>query len=147
MANAERTATAVWHGNLFKGSGTVNSGSGAFSNLAVDWRARTESPNGETSPEELIAAAHAACYAMAFSNALDQAGHAPQELDVTAKVEFGPKEGGFEIKSSHLTVKGKVPGLNEDQFKKLAQEGEQGCPVSNALRNNIKITVDASLAS
>lgn len=146
MANAERTATAVWHGNLMKGSGTVNSGSGAFSNLKVDWRARTESSNGETSPEELIAAAHAACYAMAFSNALDQAGHAPRELNVTAKVEFGPKEGGFEIKSSHLTVTGTVPGLSADEFKRLAQQGEQGCPVSNALRNNIDITVDANLA-
>ena len=145
MANAERTATAVWHGYLFKGSGVVNSGSGAFSNLSVDWRARTESPDGETSPEELIAAAHAACYAMAFSNTLDQAGHAPQELTVTAKVEFGPKEAGFEIKSSQLTVHGKVPGLSQDEFKKLAEQGEQGCPVSNALRNNIKITVDASL--
>lgn len=148
MANAERTATAVWHGNLFKGSGTVNSGSGAFSDLAVDWRARTESANGETSPEELIAAAHAACYAMAFSNTLDQAGHPPEELDVTAKVEFGPKDGGggFEVKSSHLTVKGKVPGVSADEFQKLAQQGEQGCPVSNALRGNIEITVDASLA-
>lgn len=147
MANAERTATAVWHGNLFKGSGTVDSGSGAFSNLAVDWRARTERSDGETSPEELIAAAHAACYAMAFSNALDQAGHAPDELSVTAKVEFGPKDGGgFEVKSSHLSVIGKVPGLSGDEFKRLADEGEQGCPVSNALRNNIEITVDARLA-
>lgn len=143
---AKRTATAVWHGNLFKGNGTVNSGTGAFSNLKVDWKARTESPEHNTSPEELIAAAHASCFAMAFSNALDQAGHAPEELDVSAVVEFQVTDSGPKVASSHLTVRGKVPGLSADEFKKLAQAGEQGCPVSNALRGNVPITLDASLA-
>ena len=142
---AKRSATAVWHGNLFTGGGTVSSASGSFSNQKVDWKLRTESAGGGTSPEELIAAAHATCYAMALSNTLDQAGHPPQELDVTAEVEFQVTDAGPKITSSHLTVNGKVEGLTDEQFKKLAQAGEQGCPVSNALRGNVDITVDARL--
>lgn len=148
MANMKSTASAAWEGSLTAGSGMVEFNSGAFSNAPVSWASRTESANGKTSPEELVAAAHASCYAMAFSNVLTTAGHEPQRLYVTSTVEFGPKEGGgMEVKSSALTVRGKVPGIDQAQFEQLAAEGEQGCPISNALRGNIEITVSATLES
>ncbi|CAN5704084.1 OsmC family peroxiredoxin [soil metagenome] len=143
---AERTATARWSGTLFEGSGTVSAGTGVLSDQKVTWAARTEEPEGMTSPEELIAAAHASCYAMAFSNVLAENGTPPESLEVTAKVGFGPKEGGgMKVTHSRLSVKGAVPGIDAGAFSKLAKEGEQGCPVSNALRNNVEITVEASL--
>lgn len=146
MAGLESSATAVWHGNLTEGSGEVTSGTGVIT-APVTWASRTEEPAGKTSPEELIAAAHASCYAMAFSNTLSQGGNEPQELTVTSTVTFAPKDGGgFEVKSSALKVVGKVPGMSSDEFATAAIEGEKGCPVSNALRNNVKITVEASLA-
>jgi osmotically inducible protein OsmC len=145
---AERTATAVWEGGLTDGSGTFNVGSGAIPAQNVTWARRTEEPEGHTSPEELIAAAHAACYAMAFSYTLQNAGHAPQRLEVTAQVGFGPKPGGgMMVTHSNLTVKGEVAGLDQAGFANLAKQGEQGCPVSNALRNNVEITVNATLDS
>ena len=145
---AERTATAVWEGGLLDGSGTFTVGSGAVPTQAVTWARRTEEPEGHTSPEELIAAAHAACYAMAFSYTLQGAGHPPQRLEVTAQVGFGPKPGGgMQVTHSNLTVKGKVPGLDQTGFADLAKQGEQGCPVSNALRNNVEINVTATLES
>ena len=143
----ERTATVNWTGNLFQGKGNVTSGTGVLSSQPVTWAARTAEPEGMTSPEELIAAAHASCYAMAFSNVLDGNGTPPESLDVTATVGFGPKDGGgMEVKHSKLQVVGKVPGLSADDFSRLAAEGELGCPVSNALRNNVAITVEAKLA-
>ena len=142
----ERTATAVWHGNLTAGSGVVTSGTGVIS-TPVTWASRTEEPAGKTSPEELIAAAHASCYSMAFSNTLAQGGNEPQELTVTSTVTLSPKAGGgVEVTSSALKVVGKVPGMSSADFANAAIEGEKGCPISNALRNNVKITVDASLA-
>ncbi|CAN5777197.1 MAG: OsmC family peroxiredoxin [Thermomicrobiales bacterium] len=148
MANFESTAKATWNGDL-SGSGTVEFASGAIANAPVSWASRTESSNGKTSPEELVAAAHASCYAMAFSNLLATAGHQPEQLNVSAVVGFGPKEGGggFEVKSSVLSVQGQVPGLDQAEFEKLASEGEQACPISNALRGNIEITVNATLES
>jgi len=147
MANFESSATAVWNGDLTGGSGTVDFGTGALPGTPLTWASRTESSDGKTSPEELVAAAHASCYAMAFSNVLATAGHQPDQLHVSATVAFGPKDGGggFEIKSSALTVRGKVSGLDQSAFEKLATEGEQGCPISNALRGNIDITVNATL--
>ncbi len=148
MANMKSTASAAWEGSLMAGSGMVEFNSGAFSNAPVSWASRTESANGKTSPEELVAAAHASCYAMAFSNVLTTAGHEPQRLFVTSTVEFGPKDGGgMEVKSSALTVRGKVAGIDQAQFEQFAAEGEQGCPISNALRGNIEITVSATLES
>lgn len=145
---AVRQATAIWEGTLTEGSGRFTVGSGAFAEQAVTWKARTEEPEGKTSPEELIAAAHASCYAMAFSHALTSAGHPPERLTVTAQVGFGPKPGGgMMVTHSHLTVRGKVPGLDQQRFAELAKEGEQGCPVSNALRNNVEIQLDATLES
>ena len=149
MAQTERTATATWQGDLLGGQGSVKPGSSAFGELPVDWKARTEGSQQVTSPEELIAAAHAACYAMAFSNVLAKQGHAPERLEVSSVVGFGPNPNGqgHSVQSSRLTVKGRVPGVSQDQFADLARQGEQGCPVSNALRGNIEITVDATLES
>jgi lipoyl-dependent peroxiredoxin len=141
---ADRTATTVWNGDLFSGSGSVSGkSSGALNDLAVTWAARTEQPDGKTSPEELVAAAHSSCYAMAFSNTLAEAGHAPESLEVSAIVTFVPGTG---VTKSALTVKGRVPGLSEDEFKELAKKGEQGCPISNLIRGGAEITLDASLA-
>ncbi len=143
----ERTATATWSGTLFEGSGSFEVGSGAFGKQDVTWARRAGEPEGHTSPEELIAAAHASCYAMAFSNALAENGTPAKELDVTAKVGFGPKDGGgVEVKYSKLTVKGKVDGVDQAQFAELAKAGEAGCPISNALRGNVPIELDATLA-
>ncbi len=148
-AQAESTATAVWKGTLADGSGAITeSGSGAFSNLPVTWDARTTDANpDQTTPEELLAAAHAACYAMAFSHALATAGTPAAQLEVKATVGFDPKAGGgFEVSFSHLDVTGKVPGLDQARFAELARKGEEGCPVSNALRGNVQIVLHAKLA-
>lgn len=145
---AERSATAVWSGSLFEGNGTFTVGSGAMPEQRVTWASRTEEPGGMTSPEELIAAAHASCYAMAFSNVLNNNGTPPERLEVTSRVGFGPNKSGdgMMVTYSKLTVKGKVDGVDEAAFKDLAKQGEAGCPVSNALRNNVDIELDASLA-
>lgn len=145
---AERKATTVWSGTLTEGSGSVSAGSGAFVDQAVSWPSRTGDANGQTSPEELIASAHSSCYAMAFSYVLGNAGHTVEQLDVTSAVGFGPNPGGgMRVTHSHLSVKGKVPGLDQETFAELARQGEANCPVSNALRNNIEITVEATLES
>jgi osmotically inducible protein OsmC len=143
---AERRAEAVWEGSLIQGSGKITSvGSGALGELPVTWVARTERSGGKTSPEELIAAAHAACYAMAFSHTLAQAGTPAARLAVNAVCTFEQVEAGFKITTMDLDVHGKVPGLDEAGFEKAAQQAEQGCPVSNALRNNVQIRLNAHL--
>lgn len=143
----EKAATAIWHGSLTEGSGTFSVDSGVIRDSAVSWASRTNEANGQTSPEELIAAAHAACYAMAFSYHLQNNFTAPDSLTVTATVGFGPKpEGGMKVTHSHLRVVGSVPGMDAATFASAAAEAEQGCPVSGALRGNVEITVDASLA-
>ncbi|MBA2519470.1 MAG: OsmC family peroxiredoxin [Chloroflexia bacterium] len=148
-AQAESTATAVWRGSLVDGKGEITeSGSGAFGHLPVTWAARTTDANPEqTTPEELLAAAHAACYAMAFSHALAGAGSPADQLEVKATVGFDPKAGGgMEVSFSHLDVTGTVPGLDQAKFAELAHKGEAGCPVSNALRGNVQIILHANLA-
>ncbi len=148
MLKAERRANVVWEGDLLHGSGTIVSvGSGALGALPVTWASRTERSDGKTSPEELMAAAHAACYAMAFSHTLAQAGTPAERLSVSATCTFEQVEGGFKISTMDLDVRGKVPGLDEAGFEKVAQQAEQGCPVSNALRNNVQIRVNAHLES
>ena len=145
---AESRASALWQGDLGSGSGKVSVASGAFPEQAVTWAARTNRPDPKTSPEELIAAAHAACYAMAFSHALAEAGHAPEQLAVDAACEFGPVEGaGFAITRIDLTVRGRVPGIDQAEFERLAGDGERGCPVSNALRGNVEIGLAVTLES
>jgi lipoyl-dependent peroxiredoxin len=145
---AERTATTRWAGDLFNGAGSVTGKSSSVLNdLDVTWVARTESPGGKTSPEELVAAAHSSCYAMAFSNTLAQAGHSPESLEVTSTVTFDTEaEGGARVTKAALTVVGTVPGISEEEFKDIARQGEQGCPISNLIRGGAEITLDASLA-
>lgn len=145
MPLQQRTANVIWEGDL-RGTGTVTMGTGALPTFPVTFASRAESANGKTSPEELIAAAHAACYAMAFSNALAKAGHAPQMLDVRATCSLDRVEGGLAITSMDLTVRGKVPGIDAGKFNELAQDAGKNCPVSKALHNNVKIDVHTSLA-
>ena len=146
MAVAERRAETTWTGDLMSGNGVLSFGSSnVLKETPVTWAARTEAPGGKTSPEELIAAAHASCYAMAFSNVLGRAGHAPERLNVSAIVVFSPKPGGGNfVSDSRLVVRGRVPGVDQARFEELARQGEQGCPVSNALRGSLTITVEAS---
>jgi lipoyl-dependent peroxiredoxin len=139
----ESKAEATWRGDLMGGSGTVRVASGAFAEQALTWRARAESRDAGTSPEELIAAAHAGCFAMALSFGLAQAGHAPERLDTSARVGFQPGDG---ITGIHLTVEGRVPGLDEEGFRQAAEAAKAGCPVSKALAA-VPITLEASLAS
>jgi osmotically inducible protein OsmC len=146
MAKAERQATVQWEGNLIQGSGKIVSvGSGAIEELPITWASRTERSDGKTSPEELIAAAHAGCYAMAFSHTLAQAGTPAKKLSVSATSTFEQVDGKFKITTINLDVRGIVPGLDQTGFEKAAQQAEQSCPVSNALRNNVQIRVNAHL--
>jgi lipoyl-dependent peroxiredoxin len=142
---AERTANVTWSGSLTEGGGTIESvGSGAFGPLDVTWAARSEDQSGgKTSPEELIAAAHAACFSMALSGGLAREGHAPERLDVSATVAFVPGTG---ITKSALRVRGSVPGMDEAAFAEAAEAAKEGCPVSKALAAVPEITLDAALA-
>jgi lipoyl-dependent peroxiredoxin len=139
----DRTAEVTWHGDLMSGSGRIESAtSGAVGGLDVDWRARSEDGASNTSPEELIAAAHAACLSMALSNGLAQAGHAPEELHSSATVTFQPGEG---ITKIALRVAGKVPGMSEGDFRQAAETAKKNCPVSKALASVPEISLDARL--
>lgn len=143
---AIRRAETNWSGPLSTGSGTVSAvSSGAFSNLAVSWAARTESSDGKTSPEELVAAAHSSCFAMALSGALGRAGAVPERLDVSAVVTFDKVEAGWSVVSSALTVRAKVPGISEADFQAAAESTRSGCPVSRALIGNVEISIEAIL--
>lgn len=143
---AIRRAQAVWQGDLMKGSGEVTAASSkAFSSLPVTWASRTEQPDGRTSPEELIAAAHAACYSMAFSNELAQNGTPATRLDVTATVTFDRIDGKWTVARSELQVTGEVPGIDEATFAQKANGAKDGCPVSRALQGNVQISVQATL--
>jgi osmotically inducible protein OsmC len=146
MPLAERRAKVVWAGTLTEGKGEITSvGSGAFGNLPVTWASRTERSDGKTSPEELIAAAHASCYAMALSAVLGERGTPPESLDMSAVCTFDVVDGAPKVTTVDLSVRGKVPGLDEAGFQEAAQVGEQLCPVSNALRNNVDIRLTAAL--
>jgi lipoyl-dependent peroxiredoxin len=141
---AERSAQAHWQGDLVDGGGTIDKvPSGAFGPLDVSWAARTEESGGKTSPEELIAAAWSACFAMAFANILAKSGNPPERLDTSATLTFQPGEG---IIKGALTVRGTVPGMDSDAFKAAAEEAKQGCPVSQALTGIPDVTLDAALA-
>jgi lipoyl-dependent peroxiredoxin len=145
MASAERTATTVWEGDLAHGNGTLSLTSGATGDLPVTWASRTERSDGKTSPEELIAAAHASCFSMALSHGLAESGHPPDRLEVSATVTLS-LDGGPKVTSSHITVRGTVPGLDADDLVDAAEDAAKNCPVSGALKGNLEITVDASLA-
>jgi len=144
---ATRQARAVWNGDLAKGSGEVSAiSSGKFSALGISWGARTESPQGKTSPEELLAAAHASCFAMALSAGLARAGTPPKKLDVTSTVTFDKVGEDWTVVSSELEVKGEVPGIDAAAFTKAAEGAKDGCPISRALKNNVKLSVRPTLA-
>ena len=135
-------ATTLWFGDLQSGSGTTSLDSSDAGEFPVTWLARSEGQPGRTNPEELLGAAHSACYSMAFSSKLAEAGHAPESLQVTAAVTFQPGEG---ITGIHLLVSAKVPGLDADEFQKIAEDAKENCPVSQAL-GGTTITLEASLA-
>jgi osmotically inducible protein OsmC len=137
-------ATAQWEGDLMSGQGRTGGASGTFRDLGLSWKARTDGAGNQTTPEELLAAAHASCFSMALSHALAQGGHPPTRLETTCTVEFGPKKGGgFEVRSSALEVRGSVPGIDEAAFRKAAEGAKDGCPISAALK--IPMSVQATL--
>ncbi len=144
---AHSKASAAWEGDLIHGKGTFSMDSGILKNQPITWAGRTERTPGSTSPEELIAAAHAGCYAMAFSHTLATKGTPASHLDVSATATFAPVQGGSKIASIDLRVRGKVPGLDQAGFEEAARRAEQGCPVSNALRGNVAIRLEATLES
>ena len=140
---AERTASASWEGDLFEGNGTVSAlSSGLFTDAEVTWASRTEAAGGKTSPEELIAGAHAACFCMALSNELSKREHTPARLQVQATCSF---EDG-KVTTMALEVTADVPGADEAQFREGLSAAEESCPVSNALRGNVDIKVSGSLS-
>ncbi|HEV8526457.1 MAG TPA: OsmC family protein [Actinomycetes bacterium] len=136
-----RTANAHWEGSLLEGGGKVSLDSSGLATFEVTWASRAETPNGRTSPEELIAAAHSSCYSMALAHALAQAGTPPTSIDTRADVTFQPGEG---ITGIHLTVRGSVPGISAEDFATAAEGAKTGCPVSQALTGTT-ITLDAAL--
>lgn len=143
---ATRTATVTWNGNLATGSGTVSAGSsGLFTDLPVSWAARTEAPQGQTSPEELLAAAHASCFSMQLSVGLDRAGTPPDHLHVSATVTFDKVADQWSVTASQLDVIGVVPGQDDAGFDAAVQAARDGCPISRALAGNVEISVSATL--
>jgi osmotically inducible protein OsmC len=143
---ATREARAVWNGDLMSGTGMVSAGSsGKFSDVPVSWSARTEAPGGRSSPEELLAAAHASCFAMALSGGLARGGTPPKRLDVRAKVTFDKVGDNWAVTSSELEVKGEVPGADAAKFAQAAEDAKDNCPISRALKGNVKLSVNARL--
>ncbi|MGZ6081019.1 MAG: OsmC family peroxiredoxin [Myxococcaceae bacterium] len=137
-------ATAEWQGDLMSGQGKTSVASGTFQGASLSWKARTEGVANATTPEELLAAAHASCFSMALSHALAQGGHKATKLETSCVVEFGPKAGGgFEVRSSALEVRGWVPGIGAAEFEKAAEGAKTGCPISAALK--IPMSVKAAL--
>lgn len=139
-------ATAHWEGDLATGSGTTTLATGVAGPLPVSWPSRTESPEGRTSPEELIAAAHAACFSMALAAGLGREGNPPIRLDTNAEAIFEQTDAGWRLTTMALRVEGEVPGIDSDAFRQAAAAAKDGCPVSNALAGNVEITVEATLA-
>jgi lipoyl-dependent peroxiredoxin len=144
---AIRTAEVSWSGDLQTGSGMLlYVSSGSLARLPVSWAARTESHGGKTSPEELLAASHASCFSMALSARLGKNGTPPENLQTVAKVTFDNPDGsGWKIASSALTVRGRVPGIDEAKFRELAEDAKENCPVSVALKGNVDLSVEATL--
>ena len=143
---AERRARAVWEGTLLEGQGRLSTESTpVLSEEPVTWASRTEDPGGRTSPEELLAAAHAACYAMALTAALARGGTPAERLEVTATCAFDKVDEGWSVTTMSIHVRGRVPGLDQAAFEEVARAGEEGCPISNAIRGNVEIRLTAEL--
>lgn len=142
---AKRTAQAVWDGDLMSGHGTVHGTSGALHEVPVSWKARTEVPGGQTSPEELLAAAHASCYCMALSAALGRMQKPPQHLEASATATFDKVGDGWKVTTMEISVVGRVPGLSAAEFEAAAKGAGEGCPISGALKGNVQVSVTARL--
>jgi osmotically inducible protein OsmC len=142
MAN-EKTARATWDGDLLHGSGHVKTGTGSV-DAAMSWAARAQDVEG-TSPEELIAAAHATCISMALAAGLAGAGTPPKRLETEATTAFDEVDGGFKLTSVRLTIRGEVDGLDESTFRAAAEDAKENCPVSQALKGNVEVSLEASL--
>ena len=143
---AIRTATVTWNGTLAEGSGTVSAGtSGLFSDLPISWASRTEDHDGRTSPEELLAAAHASCFSMALAGALARAGTPPDHMHVSASVTFDKVGESWKVASSELDVVGTVPGMTLEAFDAAAETAKDNCPISRALAGNVELSVHATL--
>jgi osmotically inducible protein OsmC len=141
-----RTANVVWSGDLINGSGMITYvSSGVFSRLPISWASRTSAHNGKTSPEELLAAAHASCFSMAFSSRLAKNGTPATNLDVRAEITFDQAEGSWKVAASKLIVKGTVPGIDKATFEQLADDAKDNCPISAALRGNVQLSVEPTL--
>jgi lipoyl-dependent peroxiredoxin len=145
MAIATREAQIVWEGSLASGTGTLSSGSGALGTLPVTWASRTERPDGKTSPEELIAAAHASCFAMALSLVLGENHTPPERLVVSAACTLDEEDGAPKVTRSELSVRARVAGIESADFEQQIQRASELCPVSNALRGNVEISVHGDL--
>ena len=143
---AIRRATVAWTGDLASGSGLLDAAtSGAFKALPVTWASRIEEADGRTSPEELLASAHASCYSMAFSSDLTKAGFKPESLNVVSEVTLDLVDGKRTVVSSKLTVRGRVPGIDPARFSEIAAGAKDGCPISRALKGNVALSVEAIL--
>ena len=138
-------ATAQWSGSLFEGKGSVKPESGSFGELQMTWEGRTDRPEGSTSPEELIASAHASCFSMALSNILAKGGNEADSLQVKAAVTFEVGDAGPRISAVHLDVTGKVPGIDQQGFADAVDKAKDGCPVSKALAGNVDISATGTL--
>ena len=141
----DRKASTTWEGDLFTGKGAVTLDSALAPPMDVSWAARAENPEGQTSPEELIAAAHSACFSMRLSNLLAQNGTPANRLDTSAVVSFEKGDAGFSVTRSALTVRGNVPGIDADTFASIAAHAKDTCPTSRALAGNVDVTIDAAL--
>ena len=143
----QRRAEVIWDGDLMSGHGTVSAKtSGVFSKIPLGWKARIETVPTRTNPEELLAAAHASCFAMALAHGLAQDKHKPQKLEVSATVSFGKTDAGFRIEKSVLEVTGRVGGIDDAAFQKAAEAAKNNCPMSQALKGNVEMSVTAKLA-
>ena len=142
----DRKAHATWDGDLRGGSGRFDTGSGAITGQEVTFASRFEESGGKTSPEELLAAAHATCFSMALAGGLAKAGHPPTRIETDAVATLNQAESGFRLTSMKLSVRGEVDGIDEEAFRTAAEEAKEGCPVSNALADSVEITLDAALA-
>ena len=141
----ERTANAEWQGDLMGGSGKVSTQSGVVRDATIKWSSRAEAADENTSPEELIAAAHAACVSMALAHGLALAGTPAQHIESQATATFDKVGDGFRMTTMRLQVRGEVEGLDEDGFRQAAESAKENCPVSQALSDDVEVTIDASL--
>ncbi len=142
-----RSASATWQGDLPTGQGTVSTDSEFLQSVPTSWRARTEDATGQTSPEELLAAAHASCFSMAFSNELSKAGFVPDRVEVTVDVTADKREQGWTVLTSQITARGWVPNVDEETFQAMANKAKDGCPISRSIAGNVELSVTATLES